>query len=702
MGAEADALLNAITKLCNRIFQQGMPEEYGHIFFGANLTALRKPDGGVRPVAVGLVLRRLCSKLATFVVRNEAANYLRPHQVGFGLPGGCEAAVHATRSFIKSSREVENPFVLLKVDFANAFNTIRRDMILREVFRKFPQIYQYVVSSYGAESSLLFGSEVIKSAEGVQQGDPLGPFLFALTIQPMVESIQSPLNCWYLDDGTLAGDPSTVEADLIRIKEIGQNLGLKLNVDKCEVASQNWNANLDSPLSTCKQIEFHDLMLLGAPLGVQAETACMADKIATLSRFSSRLKLIQPHQAFFLLKNSMSLPRINYILRTSNMSEHRDLATYDNVLRETLEDILNVHLNDTMWKQATLPVKHGGLGLRSAADVSLPAFISSCMQSRELSFEISGLEEIAGIESATALWAQVTGGASHPDSCSQEKWDSPLIDRAKNLIIASAVDDTNRARLLAATSGNSGDWLNALPIPTLGLLLSESELRISVSLRLGTDIVHPHACVACGDEVRSIGIHGLSCRSSAGRMPRHSAANDIIKRALSSAIVPSVLEPTGLSRQDGRRPDGLTLIPWSQGKCLVWDFTCCDTVARSNVQGCAQEASSAANAAEQRKLSHYSDLSSNYFVVPVAVETYGSLGTVSTSFIKELSKRLIVATGDNKSGSYFRQRLSIVIQRGNALAVMGTMERGESLLDESEYRGHDSDLTLAETDTSRM
>ena len=559
-----------------------------------------------------------------------------------------------------------------------------------------------MVSSYGGESSLLFGSEVIKSAEGVQQGDPLGPCLFALTIQPMVESIQSPLNCWYLDDGTLAGDPSIVEADLLRIKETGQNLGLKLNVGKCEVASQNWNANYVSPLSTCKQIEFRDLMLLGVPLGVQVKTSCMADKIATLDRFASRLKLLQPHQAFFLLKNSMSLPRINYILRTTNMSAHRDLTTYDKVLRHTLEDILNVHLNDDKWKQAILPVKHGGLGLRSSVDVSLPAFISSCMQSRELSNEISGLEEVAGIESAIALWTQMTGGANHPDSCSQEKWDFPLIDRAKNSVIASAVDDTNKARLLAATSGNSGDWLNSLPIPSLGLLLSESELRISVSLRLGTDIVHPHACVACGDEVRSIGIHGLSCRSSAGRMPRHSAANDIIKRALSSAIVPSVLEPTGLSRQDGRRPDGLTLIPWSQGKCLVWDFTCCDTVARSNVQGCAQEASSAANAAEQRKLSHYSDLSSNYFVVPVAVETYGSLGTVSTSFIKELSKRLIVATGDNKSGSYFRQRLSIVIQRGNALAVMGTMERGESLLDESEYRGHNSDLTLAETDTSRM
>ena len=152
----------------------------------------------------------------------------------------------------------------------------------------------------------------------------------------------------------------------------------------------------------------------------------------------------------------------------------------------------------------------------------------------------------------------------------------------------------------------------------------------------------------------------------------------------------------------GIGPDGLTLIPWSQGKCLVWDFTCCDTVARSHVQRSAQEAGSAANAAEERKLSHYSDLSSSYFFAPVAVETYGSVGTVSSNFIKDLSKRLIIATGDNKSGSYFRQRLSIVIQRGNALAVMGTIERGVSLLEEAEYRGHDAQFTSAQTDRSWM
>ena len=67
--------------------------------------------------------------------------------------------------------------------------------------------------------------------------------------------------------------------------------------------------------------------------------------------------------------------------------------------------------------------------------------------------------------------------------------------------------------------------------------------RIADALCLGA----PHKCI-CGVDVDSSGIHGLSCRKSAGRHVRHSALNDLVKRALTSAEVPSRLEPSSLSR----------------------------------------------------------------------------------------------------------------------------------------------------------
>ena len=154
----------------------------------------------------------------------------------------------------------------------------------------------------------------------------------------------------------------------------------------------------------------------------------------------------------------------------------------------------------------------------------------------------------------------------------------------------------------------------------------------------------------------------------------------MIKRALASADVPSILEPAGLTRRDGKRPDGLTLIPWKEGRCLVWDFTCSDTVAQSHLQGTARAAGAAAETAELRKFTHYEDLAVDYIIAPVAIETLGAMGPATEKFIGELSKRLISVIGDKKAGFYFRQRLSIAIQRGNCLSVLGTMDKGDALL----------------------
>ena len=80
--------------------------------------------------------------------------------------------------------------------------------------------------------------------------------------------------------------------------------------------------------------------------------------------------------------------------------------------------------------------------------------------------------------------------------------------------------------------------------------------------------------------VDSNGRHGLACKKQRGRHTRHKKVNKdkLIKRDLDQAKITSTLEPIGLSRVgDGKRPDGLTLPTWSNGKCLIWDFTCAAT-----------------------------------------------------------------------------------------------------------------------------
>ena len=68
-----------------------------------------------------------------------------------------------------------------------------------------PIIYPFIHSAYSSPSMLFCEDKTIDSAEGVQQGDPLDPLLFCLTIHQLCSHLKSELCIFYLDDGTLGG-----------------------------------------------------------------------------------------------------------------------------------------------------------------------------------------------------------------------------------------------------------------------------------------------------------------------------------------------------------------------------------------------------------------------------------------------------------------------------------------------------------------
>ena len=186
-------------------------------------------------------------------------------------------------------------------------------------------------------------------------------------------------------------------------------------------------------------------------------------------------------------------------------------------------------------------------------------------------------------------------------ACSQRSWDAVAIAHGKTALDAHYNDPIDRARLLAVSAPHAGDWLNALPVASCGLRLDDESIRVAVGLRLGCTLCAAHRC-CCGAVVDSRGIHGLSCRLAAGRLARHSALNDIIHRALVSAGVPSVLEPRGLTSSDERRPDGMTMIPWSEDRCLAWDATVSDSLADSHLNRTVHVAGAAAELAAVAKI----------------------------------------------------------------------------------------------------
>ena len=140
---------------------------------------------------------------------------------------------------------------------------------------------------------------------------------------------------------------------------------------------------------------------------------------------------------------------------------------------------------------------------------------------------------------------------------------------------------------------------------------------------------------------------------------RHNAVNDLIKWALASANVPASLEPKSLCRVDGKRPDGLSVLPWANGRCLGWDFTCLDTLAGSHLNRAVLSPSAVTNDAEHHKTMKYHPMASSYRFTPIAVETLGALGNEASIFFSDLGRRIASVTAEPRSSQFLLQHLSV-------------------------------------------
>lgn len=202
-------------------------------FLGASLVPLENPDEGIQPIAVGNTRRRLAAKIISARVQAYVGELLRPIQVGYGSPNGCEAAVHAVGNFIESFSQSSH--VLIKLDFRNAFNSARRDVLIKVIKQYLPNYYGYFRQSYYESSYLLSEAETIMSSCGIQQGDPLGSLAFALVTLDLAKSLESNLKVWFLDDASLSGTKEKVVRDVKKVEIDAAEFGLELSRENAKL-----------------------------------------------------------------------------------------------------------------------------------------------------------------------------------------------------------------------------------------------------------------------------------------------------------------------------------------------------------------------------------------------------------------------------------------------------------------------------------
>ena len=186
-------------------------------------------------MAVGEVWRRLTAKFLCVAYKEQTSSFFFPQQIGVGQPLGTEIGLETARQW--SSRNKENPSsVLVKIDFANAFNCVERQAFLDQCRNHFPGLSRWAEWCYAKPSRLYFGPNVISCERGVQQGDPLGPMFFSLALQPLLLQLHNgrsedglQLAYSYLDDLVLAGEQTIVAEAFKFFKAEAAKIGLELN-----------------------------------------------------------------------------------------------------------------------------------------------------------------------------------------------------------------------------------------------------------------------------------------------------------------------------------------------------------------------------------------------------------------------------------------------------------------------------------------
>jgi len=415
--------LSLVTDLSNDILRGRCGP--ADVWCAARFIPLRKKDSTptnptIRPIAVMDVWVRFVGRVVAKQLSQSAATKLVPLQLGVGVPSATELVAHATslivaRVFDADCAGVTDDLTVLQIDFANAFNTIRRGAIWQGIQTHMPQIAQFFHWAYQGPAPLWtrLGRSLGHVSTGVRQGDPLGPLYFALGIQRLLERVAAAHPnvrlAAYLDDVHLFGSTRDMMEAYDHFRDLApRECGLQVNPAKCKLLHRPSSSDVDELVRSnpaAPAPEEDGLTVLGVPVGMDE---FVADEVeASFQTQAAVLRLVEqlPGPTAFPLVQACVNARPQYLARCVAPHHTEGPATaFDAAIDSTLFRMCGRstrHLQ-TLPECSSLirglPVQMGGTSIRRIRPVTTPSYTASVLRSLAyIQSKVPGLWELMDI-----------------------------------------------------------------------------------------------------------------------------------------------------------------------------------------------------------------------------------------------------------------------------------------------------------------
>lgn len=388
--ARNPACLDRMADLLNKMLAGDLPDGLAKILASGQLTALSKPNGGVRPIVTRSTWIRLLSKVILLKEQGTLGSDLAPLQAGVGMPGGSEFVIHSCRELLRQHPD----WAVLSVDLHNAYGTVSRQMIRNQLAKLNPEglTFKYFERFCAGRFEITAqGMPSIAAAEGVIQGDPLSPLLFALALQPALLTTQSALRSQhsdaaifaYLDDVVIVGPPALLESAFNVYKQAVMKIGMKVNQTKSKLliqvpslAAATAAANLEVAVVDSA------IMVLGSPIGSPEGMLHILRDTVNIQVFKRLSELPSKQCQLLLLRSSIS-KMVSHLMRTVPtailLPTLRQMQTHvmDAVGHISLQGDLGFNLHQQ--SEITLPLSLGGLGLANLEEEAPSAYLASAL-----------------------------------------------------------------------------------------------------------------------------------------------------------------------------------------------------------------------------------------------------------------------------------------------------------------------------------